>query len=197
MFGCRLPPRLLPHLVLGRPRHVNATEISDECLRRMIKVEFNVNAFLANDPSTQRAARRAEIIAKATELITDDGTFDFDAYSVLDKHTKIGVMKVINDRCTKYEQLRSSDDDGSAAEISDECLRRMIMVEYNASAFRKMISTKRAANKQKENNDLYRKRKALRKNERSTAPENIPLVRIERHDLERVVVFDMPMWLMG
>jgi len=66
----------------------------------MITVKFNVSTFLAIDPPRLCAARHAEIIAKATALIRDNGTFDFDAYNVLDKPTKIGVMNVIKDRCT-------------------------------------------------------------------------------------------------
>ena len=87
------------------------------------------------------------IIAKATALIRDDGTFDFDAYNVLDKPTKNGVMNVIEDRCTKFERLQLSDDDVSASELSDECLVSMITVKFDVSAFQKMISTRRAAQK--------------------------------------------------
>ena len=68
-------------------------------------------------------------------LITDDGTFDFDAYYVLDSSTKKAVMIVIKDRCTKYEQLLSSNHDVNTAEISDECLLRMIKVTFNVSTF--------------------------------------------------------------
>ena len=83
----------------------SGTEISDEYLLPLIMVKFDFDSFLANDPSTQHAAQHAKSIAKATALIRDDGTSDLDAYSVLDKPTKSGVMNVIRDRCTKYERL--------------------------------------------------------------------------------------------
>jgi hypothetical protein len=44
-------------------------------------------------------------------------------------------MNVIMGRCTEYEGLQLSDDGVSAAKISDECLRRMITVEFDVSAF--------------------------------------------------------------
>ena len=69
-----------------------------------------------------------------------------------------------------------------------------------------MISTRRAAQKRKMDNNLYPKGKAVKRNERSTALENMPesprpvvcvpaLVRIERHDSKRIKIFGMQMWL--
>jgi hypothetical protein len=108
--------------------------------------------------STQRSARNTESIAKATELIGDDATFNFDAYDELDSNTKIGVMNVINDRCTKYKGLQSSDDGVSAAKISDKCLRCMLTVEFDISAFQESKLERKLKRKRK-SNSRYRKRK--------------------------------------
>jgi hypothetical protein len=110
-------------------------EISNECLRRMIMVTFDVDAFQEGkrikpkiwQPSAKRAAQIAKSVAKATELIRDDGKLDYEAYEELDKSTKIAVIRVIKDRCT--------DDGVNTAKISDECLCRMIAVEFDVSAF--------------------------------------------------------------
>jgi len=132
--------------------NVNAAEISDECLRRMIMVTFDVDSFLANVPSTQRAAQYANSNAKAAALIGDDGKFDYDAYDELDKPTKNAVIRVINGRCTEYEQLQSSDDGVSAAKISDECLRRMIAVEFDVSAFQEDMRESQLKRKREDSN---------------------------------------------
>ena len=136
-------------------------------------------------------------------------------------------MTVINDRCTKYEQLKSSNDDGNAAKISDECLRRMKTVTFNVGAFEKsklkrmrdqkanrkrknFYDTKKESNNQLKEiwtcevkpeiitNNLHHKHKAIKWTESRRPVACMPaLMRIESHDLERIEVFDMPMWLMG
>jgi hypothetical protein len=232
-FGEKTQKQVLTYLRKESNRYLklamdadSGTEISDEYLLPLMTMKFDFSAFLANDPSTQRAARHEESIAKATELITDDGTFDFDAYDELDGNTKIGVMIVIKDRCTKYEQLLSSNDDVNTAEISDECLRRMKTVTFSISAFLKsklkrmrdqkanrkrknFHDTKKESNKQLKEiwtcevepeiitNNLHHKRKAVKRTESRRPVACMPaLMRIDRPDLVRIEVFDMPMWLM-
>ena len=72
-FGEKTQKQVLTYLRRESNRYLklamdadSGTEISDEYLLPLMTMKFDFNSFLANDPSTQCAARHEEIIAKAT-----------------------------------------------------------------------------------------------------------------------------------